>query len=172
MKLRLLLSLSVAAALAAVILSPAAGAASAKPCSSKNLVIWAGPKMGGGTAGGYEYEITFTNLGSAACTLKGAPAVGAVDLKGKRIGAAASTVGGKKATITLAPGQAASADALIADAINFPKNKCEPTMAAGLKVGVPGGSGGKVAPIAFETCAKASARTISVQPVTATVEAL
>jgi hypothetical protein len=170
MKLRVLLLLSVAAVLAAVIASPAASAATAKPCSSANLVIWAGAKFGGGTAGGFEYEIKFTNLGSATCTLKGVPSVSAVDLHGKRIGAAASAGAGKKTTVTLGSGQTAIADVLIADALNFPKNKCEPTLAAGLRVGVPGGSGAKVAPIAFETCAKASAATITVDPVTSLIQ--
>ena len=72
-----------------MILVPVAGAAAAKPCSSSNLVIWAGPKAGGGTAGGFEYTIAFTNLGSKACTLKGIPSVVGVDLHGKKIGAPA-----------------------------------------------------------------------------------
>ncbi len=169
MKPRLLILLSVAASLAAVIASPAASAAAAKPCSSSNLVIWAGAKFGGGTAGGFEYEIKFTNLGSATCTVKGVPSVSAVDLHGKKIGAPASG-SGKAKTVTLSSGQTAVSEVLIADALNFPKNKCEPTMAAGLKVSVPGGSGAKIAPIAFETCAKASAKTISVQSVISLIQ--
>ena len=42
------------------------------------------------TAGGFGYEIKFTNLGSATCTLAGFPGVRAVDLSGNRIGAAAT----------------------------------------------------------------------------------
>jgi hypothetical protein len=172
MKTRVLFLLSVAAAFAAVILVPAASAAAAKPCSSSNLVIWAGPKAGGGTAGGFEYTIVFTNLGSKACTLKGFPSVVGVDLHGKKIGAPAGHGAGKKKTVTLAPGEPAISNVLIADALNFPKGKCEPTLAAGLRIGVPGGSGSKVAPLAFETCAKPSTGTISVSPVTTAVEAL
>ena len=37
--------------------------------------------------------------------------------------------------------------------------------AAGLRVALPGGSGAKVAPIAFETCSKSSAQTLSVSAV-------
>ena len=74
--------------------------------------------------------------------------------------------------MTLAPGQAASSNVLIADALNFPKGRCEPTLAAGLRIGVPGGSGSKVAPLAFETCAKPSTATISVSPVTTAIEPL
>jgi hypothetical protein len=164
MKIRMLLLLSVAAALAAaVIAAPAASAAAAKPCSSSGLVIWAGPEEGGGTAGGYTYEITFTNLSGKSCTLVGYPKVSAVDLKGKKIGAAATAgAGNKRGPLTLAEGQSAVARLQVADALNFPKGKCKPTMAAGLKVTVPGGSGAKIAPIAFETCASASAKTLQV----------
>jgi len=165
MKARLLISPMVAAALlaTAVIAAPAATAAPvAKPCSPANLVVWAGPQAGGGTAGGFGYEIKFTNLGTGACTLAGFPGVSAVDLKGKRIGAAATHGAGKVKQVVLSPDQSALATLQIADALNFPKAKCAPTMAAGLRVALPGGSGAKIAPVAFETCAKSTAKTLSV----------
>ena len=165
MKARLLIAPTVAAALlaTALIAAPAASAAPlAKPCAPANLVVWAGPQAGGGTAGGFGYEIKFTNLGTGACTLAGFPGVSAVDLKGRRIGAAATHGAGKVKQIVLSPDQSALATLQIADALNFPKAKCAPTMAAGLRVALPGGSGAKVAPIAFETCAKPSAKTLSV----------
>ncbi|HEX3362600.1 MAG TPA: DUF4232 domain-containing protein [Solirubrobacterales bacterium] len=167
MKARLLIPSSVAAALLAafVIASPAGAAPIAKPCSPANLVVWAGPQAGGGTAGGFGYEIKFTNLGKGTCTLAGFPGVRAVDLKGKRIGAAATHGPGKVKQIVLAPKQSAMATLQIADALNFPKAKCAPTMAAGLRVALPGGSGAKIAPVAFETCAKSSAKTLSVSAV-------
>ena len=126
MKARLLIAPSVAAALlaTAVIAAPAASAAPlAKPCSPANLVVWAGPQAGGGTAGGFGYEIKFTNLGSATCTLAGFPGVRAVDLRGKRIGAAATHGPGKVKQIVLAPDQSAMATLQIADALNFPKSQ-------------------------------------------------
>ncbi len=168
MKSRLLIASSVAAALlaTAVIAAPAASAAPlAKPCAPANLVVWAGAKEGGGTAGGFEYEIKFTNLGSATCTLAGFPGVSAVDLGGSRIGAAAAHGPGKVKQVVLAPDRSAMATLQVADALNFPKARCAPKMAAGLRVALPGGSGAKVAPIAFEACAKASARTLSVSAV-------
>ena len=175
MKARLLIASSVAAALlgTVVIASPAAGAAAmARPCSPANLVVWAGPQAGGGTAGGFGYEIKFTNLGKGTCTLAGFPGVRAVDLKGKRIGAAATHGPGKVKQIVLAPEQSAMATLQVADALNFPKAKCAPTMAAGLRVALPGGSGAKIAPIAFETCAKSGARTLSVSAVEPLLEAM
>lgn len=168
MKPRLLIAPLVAAAFlaAAVIAAPAASAAPlAKPCSPANLVVWAGPQPGGGTAGGFGYEIKFTNLGTGSCTLAGFSGVAAVNLKGKRIGAAATHGAGKVRQIVLSPDHSAMATLQIADALNFPRAKCQPTMAAGLRVALPGGSGAKIAPIAFETCAKASAKTLSVSAV-------
>lgn len=164
MKTRLLLLPSVAAVLlAAVIAAPAANAAAAKPCSSSGLVIWAGPEEGGGTAGGFTYRLEFTNLSGASCTLVGYPSVSAVNLKGKRVGAAAMPGPGTKlGPLTLAPGDSATATLQIADALNFPKGKCKPTMAAGLRITVPGGSGAKIAPLAFETCAAAQSKTLTV----------
>jgi hypothetical protein len=175
MKARLLIAPSVIAALLAAIFiaAPAASAAPlAKPCSPNNLVVWAGPQAGGGTAGGFGYEIKFTNLGKGTCTLAGFPGVRAVDLKGNRIGAAATHGPGKVKQVVLAPKQSAMATLQVADALNFPKAKCTPTMAAGLRVALPGGSGAKIAPIAFETCAKSSAKTLSVSAVEPLVETL
>jgi hypothetical protein len=74
--------------------------------------------------------------------------------------------------IVLGPDKSAMATLQIADALNFPKAKCAPTMAAGLRVALPGGSGAKLAPVAFETCAKASAKTMSVSAVEPLKQAL
>jgi hypothetical protein len=156
------------ALLAAAVLAAPAAQAAAKPCSSSGLVIWAGEEAGGGTAGSVYYRIEMTNLSGHACTVSGYPTVGAVNLQGGRIGAAATHEPGKKAhTVKLAPGGSAVATLRIVDALNFPKNKCKPTLAAGLRIGVPGGSGSKIAPLAFETCAVAKSKTLSVSVVSA-----
>jgi hypothetical protein len=174
MKKRLLIApLAAAAMIAAVIAAPAASAAPlAKPCSPADLVVWAGPSAGGGTAGGFGYEIKYTNLGTKTCTLAGFAGVSAVDLKGRRIGAAASHGAGKVKQVVLAPHGSAMSILQVADALNFPKARCEPTWAAGVRVALPGGSGAKTAPIAFETCAKTSAKTLSVGAVEPLMEAL
>jgi hypothetical protein len=147
---------------AAVFAAPVAQAA-AKPCSSSALVIWAGEEAGGGTAGSVYYRVELTNLSGKACTVSGYPTVSAVNLQGGRIGAAATHEPGKKAhLVKLAPGDTAVATLRIVDALNFPKNQCRPTLAAGLRIGVPGGSGAKIAPLAFETCAVPKSKTLSV----------
>jgi Protein of unknown function (DUF4232) len=159
----------VAAALlaAAVIASPAADAAAVKACPASGLVIWAGEEPGGGTAGSVYYRVEFTNLSGRTCTVSGHPKVNAVDLKGRRIGAAAAQAPGKKGRpVTLEPGDSAVATLQIVDALNFPTGKCRPTTAAGLRISVPGGSGAKIAPLAFETCALAASKTLSVGVVT------
>jgi hypothetical protein len=169
MKARLLIApLLACALLAALLVVPTANAASAQPCSSSGLVIWAGEEAGGGTAGSVYYRVELTNLSGHACTVSGYPTVSAVSLKGQKIGAAATHEPGKKAhTVKLAPGDSAVATLRIVDALNFPKSQCKPTLAAGLRIGVPGGSGAKVAPLAFETCALAKSKTLSVSVVTA-----
>ncbi|MBS1676085.1 MAG: DUF4232 domain-containing protein [Actinobacteria bacterium] len=172
MKARLFLAPCLAAALllaAVTSTAPAAPAATAtKACAAPGLVVWAGEEPGGGTAGSVYYRIEFTNLATTTCTLKGYPKVNAVDLKGRRIGAFATHETGRKAgRVTLAPGQSAVATLRIVDALNYPADKCKATLAAGLRIGIPGGSGNKVAPLAFETCARSITKTLAVAPVTA-----
>lgn len=145
----------------------AAGAA--KPCTASGLVVWAGEEPGGGAAGSVFYRIEFTNLSGHTCTVSGYPTVSAVDLRGRRIGAVARRAPGKKPkAVKLAQGDTATATLQIVDALNFSPNECRPTWAAGLRVGVPGGSGSKLAPLAFQTCALASAKTLAVGVVTST----
>lgn len=170
MKSRLLLTSLIAAALlaAAVLASPTA-AATTKPCSASKLVVWAGEEPGGGAAGSVYYRIGFTNLGSTTCTLFGFPTVSAVGLNGKKIGGPAVHAASKKVkAVKLAQGQTATAQLQIVDALNYSPGECGRTWAAGLKIGVPGGSGSKVAPLAFETCRLTSAQILSVGAVTAT----
>jgi hypothetical protein len=170
MKTRLLLAPLVAVALlaAAVIAAPTATAAT-KACSASNLVVWAGEEPGGGTAGSVYYRVEFTNLAGGTCTLFGFPTVSAVSLTGKQIGAPATHSPGKKVgAVKLAQGQTATAQLQIVDALNYSPNECKPTWAAGLRIGIPGGSGTKVAPLAFRTCALTSAQILSVGAVTAT----
>lgn len=164
MKTRLLFAPLVAVALlaAAVIATPAATAAT-KACSASKLVVWAGEEPGGGTAGSVYYRVQFTNLGTTPCTLFGFPTVSAVSLQGKQIGAPAEHAPGKQAkTVKLGVGESASAQLQIVDALNYSKNECKPTLAAGLRIGIPGGLGSKNAPLAFETCALTSAQILRV----------
>jgi hypothetical protein len=168
MKRRLPIAPLFAAALlaTAVLATPAEAATPA--CSSSGLVIWAGEEAGGGTAGSVFYRIEMTNLSDHSCKVSGYPKVNAVNLQGNRIGAPATHEPGKEAhTVKLAPGATATATLRIVDALNFPKNRCKPTLVAGLRISVPGGSGNKIAPLAFEACALTKSKTLAVSAVTA-----
>jgi hypothetical protein len=171
MKNRLLLAPLVAVALlvTAVIAAPTAAAAS-KACSASKLVVGAGEEPGGGAAGSVFYRVEFTNLSSRTCTLFGFPTVSAVSLTGKQIGAPATHAPSKKVkAVKLAQGQTATAQLQIVEALNYPTDKCRPTWAAGLRIGIPGGSGSKVAPLAFQACALTGSQVLSVGAINATV---
>jgi hypothetical protein len=176
MKARFLLAPCLAAALLLAAMTSSSTAAptptATKACSASGLVVWAGEEPGGGAAGSVYYRIELTNLSTATCTVSGYPKVNAVDLKGGRIGAFATHERGKAAKpVTLAPGQSATAQLRIVDALNYPADRCKATTAGGLRVAIPGGSGNKIAPLAFETCVRATTKTLSVAPVQATVTA-
>jgi hypothetical protein len=164
---RSLVHLSLAAATAAAILSlaaPAPSAIAAPPkCKTSNLVIWSNNGAGGGTAGSVFYKIKFTNLSGHACTLKGFPRVAAVNLAGKRVGAAARHEAGQTPKkVKLANGATATAQLRVVDAGNFSPSSCHPVTAAGLRVRPPGQRKSKLVPLPFETCARATQPTLSV----------
>jgi hypothetical protein len=145
--------------------SPAASAPAAGPpqCKTSGLVIWSNNGAGGGTAGSVFYKIRFTNLSGHSCTLRGFPRVAAVDLAGKRIGAAAEhEAGPKPKTVKLSNGGTASAQLRIVNAGNFSPSACHPVKAAGLRVTPPGQSRSKLVPLPFATCANAAQHTLSV----------
>jgi Domain of unknown function (DUF4232) len=51
----------------------------ARRYATSGLLIWFSPQLGGGYAGGYYYNLNFTNLSGYACTLQGYPGVSAVN---------------------------------------------------------------------------------------------
>ena len=145
--------------------SPVASVSAAGPpqCKTSGLVIWSNNGAGGGTAGSVFYKIRFTNLSGHACTLHGFPRVAAVDLAGKRIGAAAEHEAGQKLkTVKLANGGTASSQLRIVNPGNFSPSACHPVTAAGLRVTPPGQSRSKLVPLPFATCANAAQHTLSV----------
>ena len=161
---------SCAAVVVAVPLATAGGgggaSASTAPCATSNLVIWLPNGNGNGAAGSIFYKLRITNLGSAACTISGFPALSAVNLKGKAVGKPASKETGQKAgVVKLAPGGSASFQLRVVEAGNFSPADCHATMAAGLRVSPPGGGGSKVVPFPFETCAKPTQPVLTVGPV-------
>ena len=81
-----LASAVVAALFAAVAIANGQDVAAA--CATRTLVVWLDTN-GDAAAGSVHYELEFTNLSTRSCVLRGYPGVSAVDVAGRRLGAAA-----------------------------------------------------------------------------------
>lgn len=90
----------------------------------------------GGAAGTIYVAIVFTNTGAVRCTLHGYPGVSSVDAAARQIGSPASRVSARVSarTVALAPRGSASAIYGQAQALNFPRSRCHPVSARGLRV--------------------------------------
>jgi len=130
--------------------SPAAGRAATPACRTSGLVIWLTPEFGGGYAGGYYYNLNFTNQSGNACTLQGYPGVSAVSLSGGRLGSPAGWGTPNGPVVTLNNGYTATSRLQVADAGNY---GCRAT-AAGLRVYPPGQFAAKVVPYPLGACAR------------------
>ena len=119
--------------------------------------------MGNGAAGTIYYPIKFTNKGSAACTLRGYPGVSAVTSTGKQIGNPAVRAGGKVKTVTIKPNKSASAMVGIVHTAFFPKAKCKPVKAAGLRVFPPNQTKAVIVKHRFSTCSSTSKKETSLK---------
>jgi hypothetical protein len=137
-----------AAALAAT--SPAASRAATPACQTSGLVIWLIPQPGGGYAGGYYYDLNFTNESGHACTLHGYPGVSAVSLSGRQLGNPAGWGVPSGSVVTLTNGYTATSQLQVADASAY---GCQAT-AAGLRVYPPNQFAAKVVPYPLSACAR------------------
>jgi len=114
--------------------SSASGSPAAASCLTRDLTASAGSPQG--FAGGLEIAIVFKNVGRAACTLSGYPAVA------QAAGTPVTTIGqpstGNPATprtpVMLPPDGNASAMLRIADSAKYPDGTCKPVKATWLKV--------------------------------------
>jgi hypothetical protein len=161
---------AVAAALVAIPAISAARTASAAaigPCTSSGLVTWINTN-GNGTAGSVIYQLRFTNLSGRSCSLRGFPGVSAVNLNGKQLGRAAGRdTSAPKRTIVIRNGHTAKALLLIVDVVNFPRSKCKPVTAAGLRVFAPNQTAAKIVPFPFSACSRGAGPTyMSIRTVT------
>ncbi len=147
--------------------APSTTAVVAPPGTCPTAVL--APSLGSanGYAGGTGYVLTLRNTGSRACTLLGYPGVSLVaGDQGNQVGAAAVRDPGATPSVVLAPGKAAEAVVLVADAGNFPAS-CRPVQARGLRVYPPGDFLSLYLPDALRTCANPADRTLQVGPVQA-----
>jgi hypothetical protein len=161
------IALLVAAAPLASASPPATSSrAAAPPCKTSQLVIWI--FNGQGAAGSFYYELNFTNLSNATCTLRGYPKAFGVDLGGKRVGPNFAHEPGKQKLVILRGGgsETATATLRVVEAGNFSPAECHPTKIAGVRVVPPGQSASKIVPFPSETCAREPAESAaSVGPV-------
>lgn len=106
---------------------------SGSACTSADLKLSLGPTDG---AAGHIYQaLRFTNVGKANCTMTGFPGVSYVTGdNGAQVGAPAQRDGAAGPTVTLAPGQVASAIVAMTDVGVFDPGVCKPTPTRGFRV--------------------------------------
>jgi hypothetical protein len=93
---------------------------------------------GEGAAGTIYVAIVFTNRGTTSCSLRGYPGVSSVAAPaGRQIGSAAQRSPARVLTVVLRPGGVASAAYGQAQALNYPRTRCRPLTARGLRVYAP-----------------------------------
>ena len=124
-------------------------------CPTASLVVWPANGPGGGALGTHGVTLTITNLSGHSCEISGTPRVVAVGLGGTRIGPPATprTLGATE-RVELREKGSATLDFTYGTAANYLPKRCGPTMAAGVRVRLPGGSTSQVVPLPFETCSR------------------
>jgi Protein of unknown function (DUF4232) len=134
-------------------------------CTVGALQIRYADDKGGGGAGSVTGTLTFTNTGSAACTLRGFPGVSYVGGgKGTQVGQPASRTDDAVKTRTLAPGSSVKS-ALRRTQPGGYGDECQQTEVDGFRVYPPGST--ESAFVAFKTtgCKSTSAPLLQVGPV-------
>jgi hypothetical protein len=139
------------------------GVSSSPRCPATGLVVWLDTE-GNGAAGSIYYRLELTNLSGRTCTVYGYPGVSAVDLRGRRLGSAASRDPvHKPRLVSLAEGTTATVVLRIVQAANFPASSCRPVTAAGLRVYPPDETAAKVVPFPFRACSRRGPVYLTVQ---------
>jgi hypothetical protein len=136
-------------------------------CSSSQLALSLGQSEG--AAGTVYVPLVFRNRGSRACSLRGFPGVSSVgSAGGAQIGAAAAWDHSVPVvTVVLQPGGRANAPYAQADALNYPRTRCHPTSAAGLRVYPPNQRASLYVAWRHTACASTSLVVSRVRPVRA-----
>jgi hypothetical protein len=105
-------------------------------CTAAQIAVRLG--AGEGAAGTIYVAIVFTNTSRVACSLRGYPGVSSVGgADGHRIGAPARRDPPRGATVILRPGGVASAAFGQSEALNYPRSRCQPEPARGLRIYAP-----------------------------------
>ncbi|MEO9175893.1 MAG: DUF4232 domain-containing protein [Gaiellales bacterium] len=102
-------------------------------CHASQLAVTLGGSDG--TAGTIYYTILFRNTSGTTCSLRGYPGVSSVGgADGHQIGSAARRDPKTVVTVVLRPRAFANASYGQAEALNYPKARCHPESARGLRV--------------------------------------
>ena len=119
-----------------------------------------------GAAGTTYYALVFTNRGTTSCSLRGYPGVSSVSAPdGRQIGAAARRAPARPVTVVLRPGAAASAAYGQAQALNYPKARCHPVSARGLRVYAPNQTLARYVALKHLACSSTAAGDSTIRPV-------
>jgi hypothetical protein len=146
-------------------ITPAALHASVPNCSPAQLKVTRGASDG--AAGTIFYTILFRNTSSATCALRGYPGVSSIGgADAHQIGAPArrQPVTNVRTTV-LAPGAYGSATYGQTQALNYPKSRCHPVSARGLRVYSPNVYASVILPLTHLACSSTLAHDSVVGPV-------
>ncbi len=116
-----------------------------------------------GAAGSTDLNIVLTNASSHTCSLLGFPGVSFVSHPGgKQLGAAAvRSKALAPVRVVLESGDDAHLTVAVAQAVNFPAGKCQPTPANWLRIYPPGDFGSVYLSYHSQACAKSSAQILT-----------
>jgi hypothetical protein len=133
-------------------------------CRSDLLRVRLG--AGNGAAGTIYFPIIFTNTGAVRCSLRGFPGVSSVDAGGRQIGSPARWDASVRVrTVVLAPHGSASVAYGQAEALNYPRSRCHPVAARGLRVYPPNETRPRLLISKHLACASTRVGDSSVRPV-------
>ncbi|HSZ44304.1 MAG TPA: DUF4232 domain-containing protein [Streptosporangiaceae bacterium] len=135
------------------------------PCQSGALKVTLG--SGNAAAGTTYYQVLFTNVSAATCTLYGFPGVSFTgETYAVQVGPAATrNPGSKPALVTLPPGAVASAEISVVDAQNYSPGPCGLTTASGVLVYPPNLTSSIGLPFNGYTCVHPKYHVLSVDAV-------
>lgn len=137
-------------------------------CDYDQLYIEAAVAPGGGAAGSRYIDLTFTNTGSAPCSISGYPAVHYVDSAGQQIGtSAANATEWSSSGGVLAPGESFTS-ILRETRAGLYAERCQGVAASGYSIQAPGSSQALILNFTSEACSNPAISQLSVGAVGAT----
>jgi hypothetical protein len=123
-------------------------------CGTAALRVWVGVP-GSGTAGPIYYQLEMSNISRHICKLYGYPGVSAVAANGAQLGSAAAEIStDPKVRVILVPGATAH---VLLGYINpgfFPRSRCRPANAVGLRVYPPNNRRSVIVNFPLRACSK------------------